>query len=185
MNVNLKDFINKSLKSLEFIKAHGAKEYSYDFDCSELNNQYLTVDITKSEAYKEKFDSLKNIKGPAVYWFEILSETNQSDLINSLADYSRIDNHRAVPIIKKTYCPTSNNLYVGKVKRNFYGRVIQHLGYFKTAATQGLQLCHWANNLSLKLRLHVIEFESDMEDMMPAVEQHFALVLKPLLGKHI
>ena len=57
--------------------------------------------------------------------------------------------------------------------------------YFKTAATQGLQLCHWGNNLSLKLKLHVIEFNRDMEDMMPAIEQHFAQVLKPLVGKHI
>ena len=60
-----------------------------------------------------------------------------------------------------------------------------YLGYFKTAATQGLQLCHWGNNLSLKLKLHVIEFNRDMEDMMPAIEQHFAQVLKPLVGKHI
>ena len=76
-------------------------------------------------------------------------------------------------------------LYVGKVKKNFYSRIVQHLGYFKTAATQGLQLCHWGNNLSLKLKLHVIEFNRDMEDMMPAIEQHFAQVLKPLVGKHI
>lgn len=86
---------------------------------------------------------------------------------------------------KKTYCATSNYLYVGKVKKNFYSRIVQHLGYFKTAATQGLQLCHWGNNLSLKLKLHVIEFNRDMEDMMPAIEQHFAQVLKPLVGKHI
>ena len=168
MDENLKKFIDQSIKSLEFIKNHGAKEYSYDFDCSELDNQYLTVDITKSEAYKKKFDSLKEIKGPAVYWFEITSNTNQSDLVNALEDYSRKDNHRAVP-----------------VKKNFYSRIVQHLGYFKTAATQGLQLCHWGNNLSLKLKLHVIEFNRDMEDMMPAIEQHFAQVLKPLVGKHI
>ena len=185
MDENLKKFIDQSIKSLEFIKNPGAKEYSYDFDCSELDNQYLTVDITKSEAYKKKFDSLKEIKGPAVYWFEITSNTNQSDLVNALEDYSRKDNHRAVPVIKKTYCATSNYLYVGKVKKNFYSRIVQHLGYFKTAATQGLQLCHWGNNLSLKLKLHVIEFNRDMEDMMPAIEQHFAQVLKPLVGKHI
>lgn len=101
MDENLKKFIDQSIKSLEFIKNHGAKEYSYDFDCSELDNQYLTVDITKSEAYKKKFDSLKEIKGPAVYWFEITSNTNQSDLVNALEDYSRKDNHRAVPVIKK------------------------------------------------------------------------------------
>ena len=127
MDENLKKFIDQSIKSLEFIKNHGAKEYSYDFDCSELDNQYLTVDITKSEAYKKKFDSLKEIKGPAVYWFEITSNTNQSDLVNALEDYSRKDNHRAVPVIKKTYCATSNYLYVGKVKKNFYSRIVQHL----------------------------------------------------------
>lgn len=30
MDENLKKFIDQSIKSLEFIKNHGAKEYSYD-----------------------------------------------------------------------------------------------------------------------------------------------------------
>ena len=76
-------------------------------------------------------------------------------------------------------------IYMSERSKRISSRIVQHLGYFKTAATQGLQLCHWGNNLSLKLKLHVIEFNRDMEDMMPAIEQHFAQVLKPLVGKHI
>jgi hypothetical protein len=75
-------------------------------------------------------------------------------------------------------------LYVGKVKKVLWGRVIQHLGFSKTAGTQGLQLYHWARGLSLELKLTVLEFEANMADLLPLVEKAVAKQLKPLLGKH-
>lgn len=184
MNENLKSFTEQSINSLEYIKANGAKEFSCDFNCSELED-YLHSDITKSEKYHELFKDLIEIKGPVVYWFEIISDIDRSELVSALSKYEGTDGHRVVPKIRKSFCVTSDCLYVGKVKGKFYGRVIQHLGYFTTPATQGLQLFHWAKDLSLKVKLHVIEFEKNMEDMMPAVEQYFANALSPLVGKHI
>lgn len=184
MNEKLEAFTEQTIKSLEYIKANGPKEFSCDFNCSELED-YLHSDITISEKYQELFKDLIEIKGPVVYWFEIVSETDRSEIVSALSRYEGIDGHRVVPKIMKSFCATSNCLYVGKVKKSFYGRVIQHLGYFTTPTTQGLQLFHWAKDLSLKVRLHAIEFERDMEDMMPAVEQYFAKALNPLVGKHI
>lgn len=184
MDKNLETFTVQTIKSLEYIRTNGVKEFSCDFNCSELED-YLHLNIIESEKYHELFKDLMKIKGPVVYWFEIVSDTDRSEIVSALSIYEGIDGHRAVPKIMKNFCVTSNCLYVGKVKRDFYGRVIQHLGYFTTPATQGLQLFHWAKNLSLRVKLHAIEFERDMEDMMPAVEQYFAKALNPLVGKHV
>ncbi len=40
------------------------------------------------------------------------------------------------------------------------GKLITHLGYLKgKGQTQGLQLDSWSRHISLKLRLHIIEFD--------------------------
>ena len=78
----------------------------------------------------------------------------------------------------------SRILYVGKVKRHFWGRLIQHLGYYKVNRTQGLQLYYWAKELNLNLKVTVIEFEPEMIDLMEVLESALAKKLKPILGKH-
>lgn len=185
MNENLKCFIEKSLESLEYIKKHEPQEFTWNFECSLLDPKYLTLGLAQFKIYSKELSFIQDIKGPTVYWFEITSDVNPLEIINAMQNYAKEDNHRIVPVIGKKDNITSNCLYVGKVKKNFYARVKQHLGYYSTKATQGLQLCHWARNLSLNLRLHYIEFEDDMADMMPVIEQYFAIVLKPLIGKHI
>ena len=79
---------------------------------------------------------------------------------------------------------TSQVLYVGKVKSNLQARVVQHLGFSRTAATQGLQLYHWTRGLDLKVELTVLEFKADMADLLPLLEKAVASQIKPLLGKH-
>ena len=91
---------------------------------------------------------------------------------------------RAVPARQNSFDDTSPVLYVGKVKKAFGGRVIQHLGFSATAATQGLQLYHWTRGMALKLQLTAFEFEDDMADLLPLVERAVARELRPLLGKH-
>ena len=91
---------------------------------------------------------------------------------------------RVTPVIYKNYNRRTNILYVGKCKENFWGRVMQHLGYYKTPTTQGLQLFHWAKELRLEVRLNALEFTSDMKDIMPVIELFFAKQLQPLVGRH-
>ncbi|WP_304342930.1 hypothetical protein [Chryseobacterium koreense] len=129
------------------------------------------------------FSELNEMSGPCLYFFEITSDHLSSDIIDRIKIYSKTENSKAIPAIKKTI-PESNVLYVGKVKGNFWGRLIQHMGYYKVNRTQGLQLFYWAKELDLSLKLTVMEFESEMIDIMEVLESGLAKRLKPILGKH-
>lgn len=118
-----------------------------------------------------------------MYYFEITSDNLTSDVINRVKEYSISENSKSIPAIKSTIVE-SKILYIGKVKRHFWGRFIQHLGYYKVNRTQGLQLFYWAKELNLNLKLTVFEFESEMINLMEVLENDLAKHLKPILGKH-
>ena len=147
---------------------------------------YHTNDIRKSkvEEHKKLFDDLQNITTPVVYIFSITnSNTNATEIVKAISDYSKKDNSKAVPAIKQSFSRESNILYVGKSLKDFWGRVIQHLGYYKVTGTQGLQLFYWATPLNLELSLLVIEFPKDAIDLVPVFEKKLAEQLNPILGK--
>jgi uncharacterized protein YihD (DUF1040 family) len=157
---------------------------TFEIDCSQLK-EFLNVDIRYSEEFKELFEKLMQIKGPCLYWYKIISDNTSAEIIYSLKEYkSKLD--RSVPAIKsdKSIFMNSRILYVGKVKRDFYGRVIQHLGCHTVARTQGLQLNYWAKEIGLKLELNVMEFDLKMANILPVVEFAVANELNPLIGKH-
>ena len=74
--------------------------------------------------------------------------------------------------------------YIGKVKKSVWGRMIQHLGFYKVQRTQGLQLFYWTKGLNLKLKVHLYEFEQDMADMISIFEIELAKLNRPIVGKH-
>lgn len=183
LNETIKQIGKKAASPLYFVSDNGAKQIrEYTFDCSELED-YSYVDITKSEKYKPQFDDIKLISGPALYYFEILSEHSPTIIVSSLSRYSATENSKAIPAIKKKFAD-SKILYVGKVKRHMLGRLIQHLGFYKVRGTQGLQLFHWARELSLSIKLTVLEFEPEMINLMGVLENELAAEFKPILGKH-
>lgn len=185
VNELLSRFLSNSISSLEKVCKEGStSEFIFDIDCSDLKD-YLNSNILESEEYSELFNKLRQMRGPVLYWFEILSDNTNDSIIASLKEYKSLKNHRVIPYYKESYDKHTKTLYVGKCKGKFYGRVIQHLGYFITPSTQGLQLYHWAKNISLKVRIHAIEFPKEMVDIMPIVEYYFAKHLKPLIGKLI
>lgn len=185
MDYILSDFLSATITSLENLRKNDVcKEFSCVFKCAELED-YVNHDITKSDQYRELIKELMEIKGPVLYWYEIISNHSNDEIINSLQMYEQKQNHRAIPVFFKGYNRNTRILYVGKCKGKFWGRVIQHLGYFKIPTTQGLQLYHWAKELHLEVKLHALEFTEDMADIMPIVESYFAKKLHPLVGKHI
>lgn len=185
MNDLLSKFLSDTISSLEKVSKEGQTSgFIFDIDCSDLKD-YLNNNILESEEYSELFNKLCQMQGPVLYWFEILSDNTNDSIIASLKEYKSLKNHRVIPYYKDSYDKLTKTLYVGKCKGKFYGRVIQHLGYFVTPSTQGLQLYHWAKDISLKVRIHAIEFPKEMVDIMPIVEYYFAKHLKPLIGKHI
>lgn len=76
------------------------KEFSCVFKCAELED-YVNHDITKSDQYRELIKELMEIKGPVLYWYEIISNHSNDEIINSLQMYEQKQNHRAIPVFFK------------------------------------------------------------------------------------
>jgi len=179
----IKEISEKAFIPLYNISKSGAKQIKeFNINCSELDD-FNHIDIRDSEKYKLMFSDLKEMVGPCLCFFEITSDNLTSEIIDKIKDYSFTEGSKAIPAIKKKI-PESNVLYVGKVKSSFWGRLIQHLGFYKVNRTQGLQLYYWAKELNLSLKLTVMEFENEMVDLMEVLENEMAKHLKPILGKH-
>jgi hypothetical protein len=181
----IKEICSKAAKPLLEVSIIGVKSYNiFKIDCKDLEDYESSYRVWEAEKFKDIFSQLKIITGPVVYWFEIVSDLNNEKIILELKKYISLGDCKSVPALKKNIIFNTKALYVGKVKARFQGRLIQHLGYYKVKATQGLQLCYWTKNLSLQFNIHVYEFENDMADLMPIVENALAKELKPLIGKH-
>jgi len=154
--------------------------YIFEINMSDVDN-YNNDDIRKSPKYKNLFQNLIAIKGPVLYWFEVISEHSSYEILKAFECYKNNPECKAIPALKSKPEHGTNILYVGKVKKQFWGRFITHLGFFKTNMTQGIQLFYWAKSLGLQLRVHVFEFDNNMADLMTIVEFGMAQKLKPLL----
>lgn len=185
-NEKIKEFGQNIAQIFGKVAEIGAKSISeYEINCSDLEEKYIYENIRDSIKYKDLFDKLKKIENsPCVYYFEILSDIKPDTIVKKI---NTTDRNR--PAIKDNYPKNSNILYVGKVKSLFWGRLIMHLGYHThknrtLSYAHGLQLYHWAKELSLKLRVYVFEFEPEMADLVNVLEFHFAKELNPIIGKH-
>ena len=183
-NEYLNSFLDTTIHRLELVRTNGVKkEINFTIKCSDLED-YNHVDIRHAPKFKEIFDNIRLANGPSLYWFEIACGTGCDVIIDKLKSYKASPNAKATPALKKTIDPTSRILYVGKVKGSFWGRLIQHMGFYKVNATQGLQLFYWAKDLCIDLKITVLEFEPEMADIMPIIEYAFAQRLKPIIGRH-
>lgn len=160
-------------------KSNGA----FDWEIDGLKD-YLNEDIRKCPVQMETFDKLQQITGPTLYWVELLNQSNKKELIDRFKSYRFSGTARNTPSCKTTIDYQSNILYVGKVQKDFWGRIILHLGFHKSRRTQGLQLYHWAKGHSLQVRVHYREYPTSMSPLMGALEYQVAKELKPLLGSH-
>lgn len=180
-NVHIKEVCLRAAEPLHHVANSGAENvHEFLFDLAVMRD-FSSEDIRQSIEYKDDFLRLAAIKGPVVYVFEVVSNTASDLLLQAARNDS---GNRAMPAFKNSVNQTSRILYVGKVKRNFWGRVIQHLGFYKVTATQGLQLFHWAAPLQLRVKLTAFEFRSDMAELLPLIENALAHTLQPLIGKH-
>lgn len=173
--------LSKYLKNVETIGSSGYIQY--DFKCNKLID-WNHIDIRQSQDHKDFFIEAAKFTGPVLYFFEIISSHDSEEIRESIQTYKVSDGAKSVPALKKNYDASSKILYVGKVKKKFYGRVIQHLGYYKVARTQGLQLFYWAKKIGLHVRLHAYHFEPEMHDLVSIFELNIARDLKPIVGKH-
>lgn len=173
----LNDFCSHPITQLDFI-----------INFERLTTKYLSQDIRFSEDFIEIFNKLSTYnEKPCIYWFDSDKELDGSliyELINAVSKSLNlvIPAHDNKP--HKSSC-----LYVGKVKSNIQGRLIQHLGVHKDQLrTHGLQLVHWINNYPCRIKLHYhvvpLPQTKEWEKMAMLFEYAFSDELKPVLGHH-
>ncbi|MCF8244086.1 MAG: hypothetical protein K9J37_02805 [Saprospiraceae bacterium] len=188
MNQSQTDFIKnvceKSAALLLKQVSNTIKEHQpYEIDCSDLKDYTYGGSAGNICEIEEEFKRLMNIKDPVLYYFEIVSKTDKLKILEEIRNYRNFEGSRPIPAIKKSLNLESSILYVGRA-RCFWARLIVHLGYHKNSRKHGLQIYHWARMLSLQLRVHIFEFNSDMDALMPLLEYKLAKKLQPLIGKH-
>ena len=87
MNHILSDFLSDTITSLENLRKNDVcKEFSCIFNCAELED-YINHNITESIQFCELFKELMEIKGPVLYWYEVISNHSNDEIINSLQMY--------------------------------------------------------------------------------------------------
>lgn len=185
--------ISNARTTLDAISESGIHVESPDFDCRQSFNytesSISEIGIFNPAAESERIDDLK----PTLYWFEIVGEGENSSIVDALNKYKSKNKERGttkkvLPAIKKN--AGSNNtsiLYIGKVKKGFRTRLMQHLGLKLSDSTQGLRLSEWAGSIHQEIRLHYIQFNSNdgvIADLMSFFEYRLACNHKPLIGKH-
>lgn len=136
------------------------------------------------------FTKLNGINKHCLYWFELENEEKAATFVNLLNDYRKIEGCKTVPPANKNR--NSKVLYLGVRQggagknglTNIEGRMNQHLGYYKIAKTQGLQLYEYAKGKDFNIVIKVIAFEGIETDCLNVIEKRLANKMKPLSGKH-
>lgn len=156
----------------------------------------------QSQTEKNKLEYSKNL--PVLYWFSFAEDfKDQEKLRNTFINFSRENNgkrypekneinednqlnfRRAISAIRaKSLDVNTRTLYVGKVKKGFWGRLATHSGWATSPKTAGLQLKFWYDfNEFPSLQLNYITFEKEMDDFVSILEIELTKELKPLIGK--
>lgn len=164
-----------------------------------LNERYFHQDycevrnITTCVEHREVFQELRDIKSPVLYWFEIKTPEKLSENIRERynlyrdkirGNYNHPD-YRNTSSFKKHLDPDSKALYVGKVEKNFLGRMVTHLGYSQSKKTAGMQLFHWFDPKEFgDITLNYFVFKNDMKYLISVLEKESAKQLKPILGRY-
>jgi hypothetical protein len=148
------------------------------------NEDYLENDIRRSSHHLELFTDISSIKEPVLYWFSFNSGNIDSKIIREKYERTRNKTNRNCASYRTYFDAESTTLYVGKVKTDFWGRLITHLGYTKNIQTAGLQLYHWYEQDFPELQLNYVIFGSEMADLISLFELQIARELKPLIGKY-
>lgn len=187
----IKDWANKIASDFsEATNAYSENDILInEIDCSKLDEIFIHQDIRYSEDFRDLFNQLEKIEEkPCVYFFEILSDISPKIIVESI---EKSNGNGTKPAIKKIYSQESKILYVGKVKKTIWGRLIMHMGFHTNknkpgsqSTAHGLQLQHWAKELNLKLKFHVYAFDPQLADYMEIFEREFAKKLQPIIGRH-
>jgi len=153
-------------------------ELKQDLFCS----KYINLEnITHSTDFFHVFDYLKKHEQyPAIYVFGVNTDINYNDIIKRIREVE----HYRTPALNN-YKVNTGTLYVGKVKKILWGRLIQHLGYHSNQKSHGLQLHYWINKLkNPNISFSVFFLSKESADYIEILEKEISIKLKPIIGKH-
>lgn len=130
------------------------------------------------------FGALGVARHPAIYWFIVTSNHTSKEIIDKIAKAAE-NVQRKFPLLnrRRAYKSESKVLYVGKTGSELKGRMVSHLGYHRNNDNHGLQLCHWATDLELKLELNYISLPKELEGLTELFERELSKQLKPIIGR--
>lgn len=192
MKENLKSYIDDSIRSLEKAKLLLSNTL---INHIKIDKTYFNEDFMFKINISEKIEEIKSLKTenrPTLYWFE-LSSFDKNKLIRdkyigyreSIKTKYSHPNYRNTSAYKKTFSRDSTTLYVGKVERGFWGRIVTHLGYNKSIRTAGMQLFHWYDLYEYgDIKLNYIQFDNEMKNQIVVLEKRLSKELKPLVGRY-
>lgn len=160
------------------------KEMSFPIDSKDFDDKYCDdEDVHDAAPFKDMFTQLKAWDGsPCLYRWEIISSYNADEIKQTIENLPK-----HTPHVFKNAETNDDTLYVGKSESCIRGRVIEHLGYHRNKACHGLYLHHWAKQMNLRFRLHVIVLQPDCLKepwVMEIFETALAEKHKPLIGMH-
>jgi len=160
------------------------------------HNKY-SIHINTVPEFRHLFEKLDTIKrNNCLYWFELESKEKALEL-NALLDNYRskkgTPEYKAVPATNRN--DNSNVLYVGIRQggfrqsdnlTNITGRICQHLGYYHSEETQGLQLYEYAKGKDFEITLKVVQFDKLENQYLNIIEKMIAKheSFRPLTGRH-
>ncbi|MFY7669786.1 hypothetical protein ACOSP6_01725 [Tenacibaculum sp. MEBiC06402] len=186
----LNEFINSSIKKLQDaqLALNSSQIKTIEIGAEYFNEKFLAdEDVTQ---LNEEFSFLRNQNKPTLYWFELMNNTYNIELRRHYEEYrERTKKGEAIYRNTSSYKTkpdySSKILYVGKVEKAFWGRLVTHLGYNVSEKTAGMQLYHWYNpTIYGKIVLNYIEFDHEMKHLIVILEKQLAKKLKPLIGRY-
>ncbi|WP_405223910.1 hypothetical protein [Dokdonia sp. Asnod1-B02] len=192
VNIELDGIISEILKAPKDKFKIGQFHTNQLFDPGTEFNSYPN---TKPE-FKHILAKLDDYYGDCIYWFETETTEDAIKLDNLLSEYRskkqlKNSGYRAVPTTNKL-AHKDKTFYLGVRKgkpskrglTNIMGRINQHLGYYKNARTQGLQLYHWAKDADVTIIIHCVHFNQDLGPLLYVLEHKLANKLHPHCGRH-
>ncbi|ANO47958.1 hypothetical protein B0A78_10245 [Flavobacterium columnare NBRC 100251 = ATCC 23463] len=158
-----------------------------------FNADYMQrVNITTCPEHTATFQELLKINQPVLYWFEFdKNSVSKETLRNKYVAYRepmkydfKNKNYRNTAAYKTDIKESDFTLYVGKVKKGFWGRLVTHLGHNKAKGTAGMQLFHWFNPKEYgDITLYYLTLDTAMENLISVLEIEMALRKKPIIGR--
>jgi len=160
------------------------KHYKVFLDCSDLPNLNPGDESQCFTKLSNFFGVLNATKQPAIYWFVVTSNHTSKQIMSKIIKADENVKRRFPMLVRRrTYNFESKVLYVGMTRSKLKGRMVSHLGYHKNNDNHGLQLCHWAVDLGLKLELNYILLNKNLEGLTELFERELSKQLKPIVGR--